>query len=68
MLTLALSILWQASVGNPNAFNNYLILAYFVMGGIGLGYIISLALRQRNLQQDIKLMQRLLREDENHKD
>ncbi|MCP5097758.1 MAG: hypothetical protein GY943_19600 [Chloroflexi bacterium] len=63
-ITPILSIFWQASVGDPNMFNNYLIMAYFIMGVIFLGYIVSLALRQRNLQQDIQLMKRILQEDE----
>lgn len=58
------AIMWQGGIGNPNQFNGYLILGYVVMGLIGLAYIASLALRQRNLQQDLELMQRILREDE----
>ena len=34
------------------------------MATIGLVYIVSLAVRQRNLQQDIQLMERLLQDDE----
>ena len=61
--SLFLNIAWQSSV-TPNTFNNYLTLGYFVMGAIGLVYIVSLAVRQRNLRQDIKLMERLLQDDE----
>jgi len=57
------TMLQQAGVA-PDRFNGYLILGYLVMGGIGLIYIITLALRQRNLQQDLRLMNRLLQEDE----
>ena len=60
---LFLNIAWQSSI-NPNTFNNYLILGYAVMGVIGLVYVVSLAVRQRNLRQDIQLMERLLQEDE----
>lgn len=49
---------------DPNNFNNYLMLGYFVMAVIGLVYIVSLAVRQRNLQQDLQLMERLLQDDE----
>lgn len=64
MLTaLFLNVALQSSV-NPNTFNNYLMLGYAVMGVIGLVYVVSLALRQRNLQQDIQLMERLLQDDE----
>ncbi|MCB8927632.1 MAG: hypothetical protein H6652_18615 [Ardenticatenaceae bacterium] len=58
-----LNIALQSSI-NPNTFNNYLTLGYFVMGTIGLVYIVSLAVRQRNLRQDIQLMERLLQDDE----
>jgi hypothetical protein len=60
---LLLNIAWQTSI-NPDRFNNYLILGYGVMGTIGLVYIVSLAVRQRNLRQDIQLMERLLQDDE----
>lgn len=59
-----LSILLQGQVSNPNRFNNYLVLGYFVMWLIGVVYIVSLAARQRNTQQDIQLLQQLLQEDE----
>ncbi len=55
---------WQTNISDPNNFNGYLILGYGVMGLIGLGYIVSLAARQRNLQKDIQLLQNLLQEDE----
>lgn len=59
---LVASVFLQSSV-NPNTFNNYLILGYVVMGVIGLVYIASLAIRQRNLRQDLHLMERLLQDD-----
>jgi hypothetical protein len=58
-----LNIALQSTV-NSNTFNDYLILGYMVMGLIGLVYIVSLAVRQRNLRQDIQLMERLLQDDE----
>lgn len=58
-----LNVMLQSSI-NPDTFNNYLILGYVVMATIGLVYIVTLAMRQRNLQQDIQLMQRLLQDDE----
>jgi hypothetical protein len=63
-LSFLATILLQSDVGNPNRFNDFLIGAYFVMGGIGLVYIISLAVRQRNLRQDLHLMHQLLQENE----
>ncbi|MEZ4593535.1 MAG: hypothetical protein R3D55_20690 [Chloroflexota bacterium] len=49
---------------NPNTFNNYMLLGYMVMGIIGLVYIVSLAVRQRNLRQDLQLMERLLDDED----
>lgn len=57
-------LLWQTNVGNPNQFNNYLVLGYVVMWLIGLVYVISLVTRQRNLQKDMQLMEKILRDEE----
>ena len=54
----------QTGISNPNRFNNYLLLGYAVMGLISLGYIVTLAVRQRNLQKDLQLMGQLLQEEE----
>jgi CcmD family protein len=62
-LLVTLTILLQAGV-DPNRFNGYLVLGYAIMWLIGMVYILSLAARQRNLQQDIRLMEQLLQEDE----
>ena len=64
---LLVNIALQSSV-NPDTFNNFLVLGYGVMGAIGLVYIVSLAVRQRNLRQDIQLMERLLQDDEESTD
>ena len=64
MASLFLSILLQNQVGDPMQFNNYLVLGYMIMWLIGTAYVISLAVRQRNLQKDIDLLQKLLRGDE----
>ena len=61
LLTLAGFL--QSSI-DPNQFNGFLILGYVAMWLIGLVYVLSLAIRQRNLRQDIELMERLLQEDE----
>lgn len=61
---LLLGILMQSSVGDPNRFNNFLILGYGVIWLIGMIYVGSLLLRQRNVHQDLELMQRILQEDE----
>lgn len=60
---ILLTILGQIST-NPHQFNNYLVLGYVVMWLIGLVYIVSLAARQRNLKQDIRLLRQILQEDE----
>lgn len=62
-----LTILAQTAIDDPNRFNNFLMLGYFAIWLIGLGYVILLANRQRNVQQDLKLMRRLLEEHE-HED
>jgi hypothetical protein len=61
---LLLTILLQTEVSTPNRFNNFLILGYSVMWLIGMIYIVSLIIRQRNVQQDLQLMHRILQEDE----
>lgn len=53
----------QAQIANPNNFNVYLVGGYAVMSAIAFIYVLSLYLRQRNLQQDISLMQQLLAEE-----
>ena len=47
-----------------NRFNDYLILGYFAMWLVAMVYIASLTIRQRNLKQDLELMQQILQEDE----
>lgn len=59
-----LTILFQSSVGDPNRFNNYLVLGYAIMWIVGMVYVASLILRQHNVQQDLQLMHRILQEDE----
>lgn len=62
MLLPSLSIYLQTV--DPSRFNNYLLFAYGVMWLILLVYIANLANKQRNLHQEIRLMRRLLEEDE----
>ena len=63
-LHIFLDVLLQGSVPDPNEFNNFLIFGYAAMGFIGLAYVISLLNRQRNMQEDLQLMQRLLEAEE----
>ncbi len=60
---LLTALLQQPGV-DPNVFNSYLILGYIVMWIIAMIYIVSLFVRQRNLRQDIELMEHLLQDDE----
>jgi CcmD family protein len=60
---LFLITLWQTA-DVANRFNDYLVLGYFAMWVVAVVYIVSLAVRQRNLKQDLQLMQQILQEDE----
>ncbi len=62
--SILLTVLAQGPISDPNQFNNYLVLGYFVMWLIAFGYVVSLATRQRNTQKDIELLQQLLQDDE----
>jgi hypothetical protein len=63
-LPIYLNILLQTGIDDPNQFNNFLILGYFAMWLAFMFYIVNLFNKQRNTKQDIKLMQQLLKEDE----
>ena len=52
------------TVSDPNQFNNYLLLGYAAMWLIGMIYIASLVLRQKNLNRDLDLMEQILQEDD----
>ncbi len=54
----------QVSQFDPNKFNNFMILGYLVMWIIVMVYIGSLANRQRNIREEVKLLRQLLEEDE----
>ena len=58
----ALTLLLQTA--EPNQFNQYLMMGYVLMGIVVLFYIISLAMRQRNVKQDLHLLNQLLQDDE----
>jgi hypothetical protein len=62
LLTIA-TFLLQTMPAEANRFNDYLVLAYVIMWLIGMAYVISLVVRQRNLLQDIQLMQQVLQEE-----
>jgi hypothetical protein len=48
-----LDALFQSST--PDTIS-YMILGYAIIGGVGLLYVVSLALRQRNLKRDIEVL------------
>ena len=50
-------------IDNPNRFNVYLVGGYVIMSAIALIYVLTLYFRQRNVQQDIVLLQQLMAED-----
>lgn len=60
----ALSILLQSDVQDPGQFNGFLLLAYAAMWLVVVVYLANLANKQQNVRQEIRLMQRLLEEDE----
>ncbi|MEM7111880.1 MAG: hypothetical protein AAF614_05570 [Chloroflexota bacterium] len=62
---LLTNILSQIGIDEPNKFNNFLIMGFAIMWIIGVIYVVSLASRQRNVQQDIELMQQILEDEEN---
>ncbi len=43
---------------------SYLILGYAIIGAIGLMYVISLVVRQRNLEHDLEIIEQLRSEGE----
>ena len=54
----------QSGLFDPNQFNSYMILGYVVMWVIVMIYILILANRQRNVKEEVELLQQLLKEDE----
>jgi hypothetical protein len=54
----------QADLFDPDKFNGYMILGYVVMWLIAMLYIVILANRQRNVKEEVELLQELLKEDE----
>ena len=59
-----LDTLIQSGLFDPNHFNGYMILGYVVMWVIVMVYILILANRQRNVKEEVELLQQLLKEDE----
>ncbi len=59
-----LTILLQTPIDDANKFNGYLLLGYGVMWLIGMAYMLYLYSRQRNIREDVRVLQTLL-ENEN---
>jgi len=59
-----LDVLAQTGLLDPNQFNGYMILGYVVMWIIVMVYLLILANRQRNVKEEVELLQQLLKEDE----
>jgi hypothetical protein len=43
---------------------SYLILGYVIIGVVGLGYVVSLVFRQRNLRRDLDVLEQLDKDDD----
>ena len=59
-----MDVLQQSDLFDPDKFNGYMILGYVVMWLIAMIYILILANRQRNVKEEVELLQQLLKEDE----
>lgn len=64
MNAVMITAVLQATSDVANQFNGYLMLGYFVMWLIVMVYIVTLIVRQRNLKQDLQLMQQILQNHE----
>lgn len=63
----AVSLLLSAAlqgVSDPNQFNGFMVLGYVVMWLVVMVYLITLSNRQRNVKEEVELLEQLLREDE----
>lgn len=55
--------IFHQAAADPDRFNNFLLLGYAVMWLVCAAYVISLANRQRNVRQDLELLERILNEE-----
>ena len=51
-------------LASPPDTTSYLILGYVIIGGVGLLYVITLIVRQRNLKRDLDVIERLENADD----
>jgi hypothetical protein len=47
----------------PNTVS-YLIIGYVIIGAVGLGYVVTLLIRQSNLRRDLEALKRLQEEED----
>jgi uncharacterized membrane protein YqjE len=52
-------------IDDPNRFNNYMLMGYAVMFIIAIAYVLYLANMQRNVRNDLELLNRILKEGDN---
>jgi hypothetical protein len=43
---------------------SYLVLGYVVIGGVGLGYVVTLIVRWQRLKRELRIVKSLLEEEE----
>ena len=61
-MNFTLPLMWLQS-GPPDT-TSYLILGYVIIGTVGLGYVLTLVLRQRGLKRDLDVIEKLQNSDE----
>jgi len=64
MSTLALFSALLLLQDQPPDTVSYLILGYVIIGVVGLGYVLTLVVRQRNLRRDLDVLERMKDDDE----
>ncbi len=64
MPLLIFSFLFQIGIDEPERFNGYLLLGYLVLGLIFCAYIAYLWSMQKNVDQDLQVLEQLLSDDD----
>lgn len=60
----ALALLLSPVLDQPPDTVSYLILGYVIIAVVGVGYVITLVVRQRNLKRDLDVLEKLDKDDE----
>jgi CcmD family protein len=65
-MMIAANLILSAALqtGDPNQFNGFMILGYVAMWLVVMVYLITISNRQRNVKEEVELLEQLLREDE----